>query len=177
MTVHAFVDETRRGSTYYLVCALVDPAAVTRLRRIMRELLLRGQSELHFAKENGSRRRQIVDRLVSTELFRIRIYSADCATGEENARQRCMASLAGDLVEAGAQRLVLDTRAGRDRHDQLTLRRRLGAHPSQTNVTYEHVDSRHEPLIWVADAIGWCYGAGGEWRQRVLARTESHAVT
>ena len=32
---------------------------------------------------------------------------------------------------------------------------------------YEHLDSTSEPLLWIADLVAWCHGAGSEWRKRV----------
>jgi hypothetical protein len=34
-------------------------------------------------------------------------------------------------------------------------------------LTYEHRRSYEEPLLWVADAAAWCYGAAGERRRRI----------
>jgi hypothetical protein len=34
-------------------------------------------------------------------------------------------------------------------------------------LTYEHVLPHEEPLLWLADAVAWCYGAGPRWRPRV----------
>ncbi|WP_410622993.1 hypothetical protein [Amycolatopsis sp. cmx-8-4] len=42
----------------------------------------------------------------------------------------------------------------------------LGVRPSKTELTYEHVDSTAEPLLWISDAVAWCFGAGGDWRRR-----------
>jgi hypothetical protein len=42
----------------------------------------------------------------------------------------------------------------------------LGVRPSKTELTYEHVDSTAEPLLWISDAVAWCFGAGGDWRCR-----------
>ncbi|MFD8494396.1 hypothetical protein [Amycolatopsis sp. NPDC059657] len=59
-----------------------------------------------------------------------------------------------ELIGLGAHRLVLDTRADRDAHDRRTLRQALGTRPSKTALTYEHLDSKSEPLLWLSDAIG-----------------------
>ncbi|MCA1674792.1 MAG: hypothetical protein LC799_22240 [Actinobacteria bacterium] len=74
------------------------------------------------------------------------------------------------MLDAGALRLVLDTRDERNVHDDRTIRRILGdlsKRPKETGLTYEHLDSAHEQLLWLADVIGWCYGAGGDWRRRI----------
>jgi len=55
----------------------------------------------------------------------------------------------------------------RDAHDERTLRTALSPHPSASRLVYEHVDSTSEPLLWIADIVAWCFGAGREWRKRV----------
>jgi hypothetical protein len=52
-------------------------------------------------------------------------------------------------------------------HDEMTIRAVLGDRPRTTGLTYEHFDSTHELLLGVADVVGWCYGAGGDWRRRI----------
>ena len=66
-----------------------------------------------------------------------------------------------------AHRLVLDTRRQRDRHDKESIQQALGARPAKTELTYEHMDSQLKSILWISDAVGWCYGAGGAMRSRV----------
>jgi len=69
--------------------------------------------------------------------------------------------IAAAIVEPSQVRLL------RDIHDERTLRRLLGSHPSASRLVYEHVDSTSESLLWIADIVGWCFGAGREWRKRI----------
>ena len=62
---------------------------------------------------------------------------------------------------------MLDSRADRDIHDVHTIRDTLGKRPSESNLTYEHLSGGQEQLLWVADAVAWCFGAGGDWHRRV----------
>ncbi|MEV6875539.1 hypothetical protein [Amycolatopsis sp. NPDC051128] len=166
MTVHAFVDESARGGSYLLCATIVEPAHLTTTRRALTTLLLRGARELHFKKEKEPRRRMLIDRMAAMPVT-TRLYLGTCAPKtEEAARQRCLALLAQDLLGLRAHRLVLDTREHRDGHDRQTLQVALGFQPSKTELTYEHVDSTAEPLLWISDAVAWCYGAGGDWRRR-----------
>lgn len=82
-------------------------------------------------------------------------------------RQECMAQLVQDLLARQAHRLVIDTRNIRDAHDERTLRAALGSHPSMSRLVYEHVDSTSESLLWIADVVAWCFGAGRDWRKRI----------
>jgi hypothetical protein len=166
MTIHAFVDESARGSNYLLCATIVEPAYLSPTRRALTSLLLRGARELHFKKEKEPRRRLLIDRIAAMPVTS-RLYVGTCSPKtEEAARQRCLVSLAEDLLALQAHRLVLDTRDHRDGQDRRTLRQALGFQPSKTELTYEHVDSTAEPLLWISDAVAWCFGAGGDWRRR-----------
>jgi hypothetical protein len=166
MTVHAFVDESARPPHYLIAAAIVEPAQVRLLRQSMRALLMRGQRELHFKKEKPIRRRALAD-AVSRLPVEVSVYSHSCRKLDEVARQVCIGQLVNDLLARQAHRLVIDSRNEQDIYDERTLRRLLGAHPSASRLVYEHVDSTNESLLWIADIVAWCFGAGREWRKRI----------
>ena len=76
----------------------------------------------------------------------------------------CRRKIIAELVAAGLRTRIYVAR-GRDE----AVRRRtvLGPRPSAAGLEYEHLRAREEPLLWVPDAVAWCYGAGGDWRRRV----------
>lgn len=125
-----------------------------------------GQHELHFKKETPARRRLIISRLATCAVT-VRVYTADCRRGEERARRECLSNLVADLLDLGGCRLVLDSREVRDEHDRLTIRLAQGNHARDSGLVYEHIGSTQEALLWVADAVAWCVGAGGDWQRRV----------
>ncbi|MGW6443979.1 hypothetical protein [Lentzea sp. NPDC055074] len=172
MSLHAFVDESRRNNTYLLAVALVPPGRLHTFRKALRCLLMSGQRELHCKKETPSRRKAITSRLVEVQVS-VRLYKRSCDQGDEQARQACLRRLVEDLLNAGAHRLVLDSRAQRDQHDLLTIRTSLGRVALSTNLVYEHCRASNEELLWIADFAAWCYGSGGEWRERVMPIVES----
>ena len=173
MSIHAFVDESGRGGRYLVCVHLVKPARLTVLRKQLKSMLLPGQRELHFKNERPQQQRALADRIARLEVS-VRIYTAIYSSkSEENARQMCLQRAVEDLLIERAQRLVLDTRDTRNIHDIRTLQRTLGSHPSKTELVYEHVDSVSEPLLWVSDAVAWCYGAGGDWKRRVMATIDN----
>ena len=166
MTVHAFVDESARNGRYLIAAAIVDPAHVSPLRRTMSRLLLPGQRELHFKHEKPSRRRLLADR-IACQPVEVHIYTRSWHRDDEPARQDCLDRLVRDLVARNAHRLVIDSRRTQDINDERTLRRVLSPFPSASRLVYEHVDSKYESLLWIADAVAWCHGAGRDWRKRV----------
>ncbi|MEV6240008.1 hypothetical protein [Lentzea sp. NPDC051838] len=166
MSLHAFVDESRRNATYLLAAAIVDPGELTKLRKLLMSLRMPNQRELHFKKETPARRKQILSALAAA-VIHVDIYLACCRKGEERARQACVARLTDDVLKAGVTRLVFDSREVRDDHDLLTIRTALGKSAWGTGLYYEHLPSESDPLLWIADIVAWCYGAGGDWLRRV----------
>jgi hypothetical protein len=168
LSVHAFVDESERNGSYLLSAAIVEPRRLMPTRKFLAGLLLPGQRELHFAKEKPGRRRTIVDQIAQLPLS-VSIYtSPSCPRTAESARQRCLSRLLHDLCERRALRMVLDSRDERDTYDRQTILKTLAGHPWRDELTYEHLTSHCDPLMWIADVVGWCHGAGGDWKRRVL---------
>jgi hypothetical protein len=159
--VHAFVDESSRAS-YHLVAAIVEPAHLAGGRALLRALRLPGERRLHFQSEGNARRSRILSALREVEA------SAWVYVGRgksEAVRAAAMASLAADLSERGASRLAIESRGETlDRIDRRVVARTLAA---GSLLTYEHLLPHEEPLLWLADAVAWCYGAGPRWRPRV----------
>ncbi len=169
MSVHAFLDESQRDRLYLVSVAVVDPARLVELRKQMRALLLPGQRELHISKEREGRRKKIAD-AVAGMAVEVHVYSRQCPTRSRasvEARRACLSQLTTDLLARGARRMVLDSRESQDADDRHTIQTVLGGHPSATGLVYEHLNSRSEELLWIADICAWCYGAGGQWRQRI----------
>ena len=165
--MHAFIDESGRDGSYIVCVSVVDPAQLVPIRKQLSALLLPGQRELHFKKEKSPRRRLLADRIAALPATSW-LYTTSCTpkTAEQD-RQRCLAEAVRDLVEAGAYRVIIDSRQEQDKHDQVTIYRTLGGSPSAPLVVYEHHESTAAPLLWIPDAVAWCYGAGGDWRRRI----------
>jgi hypothetical protein len=162
MTLHAFVDESQRRGTYLMCAVLVQPNQLGVVRSAMRSQLLAGQRRLHFAHESKRRRRAILAAVTDLQA-EARIYLS--ADRPDRARERCLSALIDDLVAAGADRLVLESRSAADVIDRRAIARRLAGRPG--TMTYEHLRGHEEPVLWLADAVAWAYGAGGAWRSRV----------
>lgn len=171
MTLHAFIDESRRGNRYLMAVVMVTPPQLTPLRQQMRRLLMPGERELHFKKEKEPRKRSLAQQVARLH-FETAIYVAPWNRSDEPARQACLARITHDLIMRDAQLMVLDSRNSwdgndRDFHDRSTLQRILDKQPRGGHLVFQHVDSTAEALLWLADVVAWCWGAGGAWRQKI----------
>jgi hypothetical protein len=175
MSAHLFVDESRRGS-YLLVAARVLPPDLARTRTLLRGLRYPGDVRLHFNTERDSRRRIVLARLVEARLCTT-VYTG--RGRPEEVRKACLQVLTADACKQGVGRLVLESR-GRslDQNDRLVIARTLRqagagqrldgpAGEAAPMMTYEHLQPHEDPVLWLADAVAWSYGAGGAWRARV----------
>jgi hypothetical protein len=118
----------------------------------------------HFQAEHDTRRRKILAALVSAGI-RARVY---LGTGRpERVRSMCLDRLVADAVELEADRLVLESRGvAADRTDRATIHRIL-AGVAADRLAYEHLCPHEDPVLAIADAVAWAYGAGADWRRRV----------
>ena len=163
MSVHVFVDESYRGA-YLLAAAVVEPAALTPTRILLRSLCAPRQRRLHFGTESDPRRRAILAQLVGCSA-KVRIYS--CRGNEIAARAACLTRVVVDALADQAHRLVIESREGRDHADRHVIYATLQRADKPVELAYEHMRPHEEPLLWIADAAAWAYGAGGDWRRRV----------
>lgn len=165
MSVQAFVDESQRGPRYLMGAALIDPRDLAAARARLRAMLLPGQRRLHFNQERPPRRRSLLSAMSDLDV-RVRLYES--TEKQETARQQVMASLLADLIDLECRRIVIE---GRNYSQNDKERRaiaaaiRLGHAPE--DLVYDHMRAHEEPLLWVADAVAWAYGARGEWRPRI----------
>ncbi|MDQ3577248.1 MAG: hypothetical protein M3443_06535 [Actinomycetota bacterium] len=156
MTLHTFVDESRRNGTYLLAAALIRPTQLHPIRTLMRGLRMPGARHIHFKHERDSVQKDIAAALVDTPVLG-RIY---VGRGKpETVRRSALHTMTLDLHELGLSRLVLDSRgAVADRSDRhiisATMQRAIGTVP----FTYEHLRSHEEPALRVPDVIA-CAGA------------------
>lgn len=115
------------AATSTMAVVLVDPAQLVPPRRQLRRMLLPGERELHFYKQQDPRRRKIADRIARLPVETV-LYVCPCTRADESARQACLARITRDLLTRNAKRMVLDSRDtsngdDRDRHDRTTIRR------------------------------------------------------
>jgi hypothetical protein len=162
-----FADEHREGGFRFAAVAIAS-AEVSRARAAMRRQLPSGTRRLHFVKEHDRNRRQALAAIERIP-FRAVIVEAPTALPPAEQRARALATLVHWAVVNGATRIVLE----RDENRVATDRRIIGTtlarlKPAQ-EVSYLHSPPTVEPLLWIPDAIAWCWMRGGEWRQRVEA--------
>ncbi|PVE97071.1 hypothetical protein [Microbacterium sp. TPD7012] len=160
-----YVDESKaRG--YYVVATASIMESVQVSERVLRDLLKPGQRRIHFKSEGDSRRRQIISRMCDLDL-RASVWVVKHQSDKE-ARPLCLTALTEKAVDAGVAHLIIERDESLERADRRLIAeifRRAGS----SEMSYRHVAPHAHPLLWVSDAVAWCYSNGGDWIRRVDA--------
>jgi len=154
----AFVDESIRGQCYLMACVLVEARHLTEVPRD-RSASRRGK-RLHFHQELDSMRRTALE-LIATMPVRVTVVVSTRRHGvsEFHARDPCLAEIVRQLQERSVPRLTVESRQD-DRDDHQTILQNRRPEPS---LTFDHRQGQSDPILWVADAVAWAFGAGNRW--------------
>jgi hypothetical protein len=160
-----FTDETRRQGRYGIAVAIVCPCRVEIVSKVMQGSLRPGTRRSHFSKLRDCDRRLVVDQLGPENMRALYV----SARGRQiDARSECWRMLVPQLVKLGVIELTIEQIAeGGKTRDLRDIRNALLAIDRESSLTYKHEDQVGKPMLWVADAIAWCAGAGGTWRARI----------
>lgn len=168
---HLFVDESKRRSVTF-VCALIASGDVSESRKAVRQLLMPGQSHIHFTKESDRRRKMLLTEFTKLPLHAA-IYEAPQGLREVEQRRICLDAIATDAVAIQVRHLLIERDDSQSVHDRRTLYKSINRHTFVPTLEYRLVGKRDEPLLWVADGIAWAW-THADWRQRIASRVIGH---
>jgi hypothetical protein len=118
---------------------------------------------LHFNHERNARRKQIIG-LICTFGLMVDLYQAK--RDDAANRRRCLEAIVRDNA-ATAERLVVERDESTVANDQRTLTaasHRFGCHG---RLRWDLLAAKEDPLLWIPDAVAWCWVRGGEWRRLI----------
>lgn len=167
-----YIDESKaRG--YYVVATASAVGDVRASERALRDLLKPGQRRIHFKSESDSRRRQLLSRMCALDV-RVSVWVVQGRPDKE-ARPLTLGALVAEACRAGVAQLTIERDASLELADRRLIAdviRRAGS----SEMHYRHVAPHENPLLWVSDAVAWCYSNGGDWIRRVDAIVESRVT-
>lgn len=163
-----FVDETK-ARDYVMAAAALLPHGVSGARQQLRSLLLPGSERIHFTHERPARRRQLMAAMCELDV-QVQMYVArtrDSVAG----RRACMKAILDDVLAARARLVTFELDESLALADRRLIAERFRF--EEAAPVYRQLRAKEEPLLWVSDAVAWCYQRGGEWRD--LCRPLVHA--
>lgn len=165
---HVLVDESEVGG-YSMTAVAVRAADVDRVRVQLRRQLRKRQRSIHFTNERQEARKAFLATMIAMPVT-AKVYHANA--GPKDACPQCLRRLAESVRASTCRRLVLDRNDSVVKIDRQVLQQVLGR---GWEGTYDHLRDHEEPLLWLADAISWCWNKGGKWRSS-LSEIEVKAV-
>ncbi len=160
-----YADETLRQSRYGIAVVIVCPCKVEIVRKGMQGSVRPGTRRVHFSKLRDRDRRPILSQFAPEN---IRALYVSARGRQTDARSECWRMLLPQLVGLGVVKLTIEqVDEGGKTRDLRDIRHALVAMSRESDLTYAHKDPTGEPMLWLADAIVWCAGAGGAWRSKI----------
>lgn len=171
MPTHVFVDESKANGLVVAAASCVDNR-VNGCRKALRALLLPGQQRLHFNHERSSRRRQIINVIKDLEL-RVCLYQT--TTDDAVSRGACLEAIVRDFAGI-ASRLVVERDESTLAFDNRALTNAIWKHDCHGSLRYELLAPKLDAMLWVPDAVAWCWVRGGRWRDLVAPLCEERRL-
>jgi hypothetical protein len=159
-----FADETNRQGRYGIAVVIVCRCQVMIVSKVIQAAVRPGMRRSHFSKQRDPDRRMIVNQLVSEDIRAL--YTSACGR-QTDARSECWTVLVPQLVRLRVVELTIERIEGGESRDRRDIRNALQGIGRGTELTYTHRDPAGEPMLWVADAVAWCAGAGSAWQTRI----------
>ena len=164
MSYNTYIDESAR-SGYILAGVNVPQSQQNAIRRVLRNLRAPDSSHIHMYRESRGRQEMISKVVAELDLKAWVISVAPETAKEPQARNLAMKCISEIQSIRSSGILTLDY-INRHRADNSILRE-IAQNSDFQFPHYRHMNSRHEPLLWLPDIIAWCYGRGGTWRDAV----------
>lgn len=161
----AYVDEAGArladgGRLYVLAAVLSSPAEQPKLVDALTALQLDLAEPLHFRTEGPDRRLLVAEAIASAALHgAILLTTITTNTRQESARRALMCELLPRLEHVErVHRVVIESRAGGDRHDRRTRDRLRRSRQITAALRINH-GPKSLPLLWPADWLASAYVA------------------
>ncbi|HEU0089456.1 MAG TPA: hypothetical protein VFQ77_17735 [Pseudonocardiaceae bacterium] len=159
-----FADETVRQGRYDVAVVIVCRCQRMIVSKVMQGLVRPGMRRGHFSKQRDRDRRLVVSQLALEDIHAL---YATARGSQTDARSKCWRTLVPQIVRLGVVELTIERMEGGEARDRRDIREALVAMGRASDLTYTHKDPAGEPMLWVADAVAWCAGAGRTWRARI----------
>ena len=141
----------------------------------LRSLLLPRQPRLHFRDERDNRKHKIIGTVLELDI-RADIYVADLANGVVDARRRCLTALTIHALTQDIRQIVIERDDGMVHHDKRTIAAAIRSGAPADPFEYRWERAHDEPLLWIPDALAWCWAARSNWQADIRPIVTLHQV-
>jgi hypothetical protein len=156
---HAYIDESERDDWFMLTTIVIDAHEQMNARKQLRAARPKGQDRIHFAKMEKEARRSAIAVMGGLPVEALFVRSKVVRGRSIEARVRCMEQTAALLAEEKIVTLTIETcHEESDLADRRVLSEVVKGLDHSGRFHFDHRLPTDEPILWVADGVGWVYG-------------------
>ena len=164
MPFNTYIDESAREN--FLLCGInVQQSQIHDTRDALRVFRAKGRSHIHMYQEDRSTQEAVASFIGTLPITGWLVSVSSQTANEPLSRNLALRSLEDINSLRGSRLLTLDDISCRRSDSQIL--REVARGVDYQFPHYRHMNSRHEPLLWLPDIVAWCYGRGGPWREAV----------
>ena len=156
----AYVDECKQGP-YLLTGHIVNDSQAVKLRSSIKNIYPKPLRHFHFSQEQDARRKKVLSHFVQQNCTGVLVICE--RENGKRLRETALRKLIEVSEAKGVERLVLDLDISTKGADDRVFREHNQKKGRIKKVKWDHVEYQDEPLLWVADGIGWAYNRKGHW--------------
>ena len=146
----------------FILCAVsIDNHALHLARSVTRQQVMPGQRYVHFVSESRNRKLAILNAYSNINLTADFFIVKDGTPA--HSRSKALRQLVRTLPSSTSVNLIFDNDENYTAMDREILREELTRMSLVPLVSYSHLPSRNEPLLWLPDALAWTKAKGKEW--------------
>ena len=159
-----FIDESKAKD--FILCAVsIDNNALHLARSVTRQQVMPGQRYVHFVSESRNRKLAILNAYSNINLTADFFIVKDGTPAQR--RSKALRQLVRTLPSSTSVNLIFDNDENYTSMDREILREELTRMSMVPLVSYSHLPSRNEPLLWLPDALAWTKAKGKEWNRQL----------
>jgi hypothetical protein len=134
----------------------------------MQSLRLKGQTRIHMNNERDSRRREILNVILSMAYWECLILqSKSTQLRNAEARQHLLILASTHHIWRSIRHITIEDSTDRIRDKKtLTWIKSQGVHEFE----FDFLPPAQNECLWIADALAWAYSKGGDWRKTIRSR-------
>ena len=164
MPMNVFLDESISNDSYYIVTSEVPTTHCRQFRTSMRKFSKKAGRAIHMYEAPPPLKKHALQTVLEMNAEHVVFSMSTSSHTNVECRMRCLEAVVDYFAHSDVAVLTLDrsNTMGRDAKVLANFK------TSQDRfVTYRHIPSHQEPLLWLPDIVAWSYARGGRWRESV----------
>ena len=109
-------------------------------------------------KESQTRKGMLVSKLQKLECSVVAAISSQ--KNDASAREACLTKVVEELISQGVIRIEIERDESFEKRDKALIKNVLDAQKPSFDVSYRHLSSSEEPLLWAPDIAAWAIQTG-----------------